>query len=214
MAVRPLNRVALLLLILAASGRTAHAAAPAPSEIRDAEIAMGFDPRGRCPELAHADSQDRSAALVLFIVGPTGVPARASVRSSSGSPSLDQAALDCVARLRYLPAVHAGDGNPMDSWQEIAWKWGRFHGEAAPAAAAPAAIPAAAAGGTASAEARVCLDARGALAQPPAITHSSGDAGMDAAALDAARAAASASAAHGGCLRITVTPEGASHDGR
>jgi len=212
MAVRLLNRAAALLLTLAASSGTAPAAAPAPSEIRDAEIAMGFDPRGRCPELVHADSQDRSATLVLFIVGPTGVPARASVRSSSGSSSLDQAALDCVARLRYLPAVHAGDGNPMDSWQEIAWKWGRFHSEAAPATAAPATIPAAGAGGTAAAEARVCLDAHGVLSQPPVVTHSSGDARMDSAALNAARSVAPASA-HGGCLRITVTPEGASHDG-
>ena len=154
---------------------------------------------------------------MLFLVGPTGVPSRASVRSSSGSPGLDAAAVDCVLKLRFLPAVHSGDGNAVDSWQEIAWKWGRLHDEAAPsaAAAAPVAVTAGPAGaaGPASAEARVCLAPGGAVTQQPAITRSSGDAAVDAAALNAARALAPAPGAHGGCLRITVTPEGPSHDG-
>ena len=196
-------------MTLATWAGTAQGAPPAPAEIRDAEIAMGFDPRGRCPELAQADSQDRSGTLVLFLVGPTGVPSRASVRSSSGTASLDSAAVDCVLKLRFLPAVHSGDGNAVDSWQEIAWKWGRLHAETAPSAAAAAATVAAV---PAAAEARLCLAPGGALSQQPAITRSSGDATVDAAALNAARALAAAPGAHGGCLRVTVSPEGPSHD--
>ena len=224
MSIRFSSPACVVLFALAAWTGTARGAPPAPAEIRDAEIAMGFDPRGRCPELTHADTQDRSAALVLFLVGPTGVPSRLSVSSSSGSPSLDQAAVDCVRKLRFLPAVHSGDGNAIDSWQEIAWKWGRFHTEAAPvAAAAPAAaaaasmpaaaiVPAAAGGRGAPAEVRACFDGAGRLAQEPVITRPSGSSGLDAAALSAARSMQPGNHA-AECLRISVTPEGPSHDG-
>jgi TonB family protein len=203
----------------------ARSAAPAPQVVRDADIAIGFEPKRQCPELTHADAADRTAALVLLLVGPTGVPSRVSVRSSSGVQSLDAAAVSCVQRLRFLPAVRAGDGNAIDSWQEIAWKWGRSHSETATAGATPPAVGTSAtlavgaAPGTAaasaqgSAQARVCLDASGALAQQPAITHSSGDADLDGAALRAARSAAPGSTGRGGCLRVTVTAEGTSHEG-
>lgn len=204
------------LLAAAALASPARSAPPVPDVVRDADIAIGFEPKRECPDLAHADAADRTAALVLLLVGPTGVPSRASIKASSGSQSLDTAAVSCALRLRYLPAVHAGDGNAIDSWQEIAWTWGRLHAEPA-TAAAPA--PAASAAATATmtvvaapgvsplrvAEARVCLDASGAIAQPPAITRSSGDAGLDAAALKAAGSAATAG--HGGCLRVTVAPD-------
>lgn len=203
----------------------ARSAPPVPQVVRDADIAIGFEPKRECPDLAHADAGDRTAALVLLLVGPTGVPSRVSVKSSSGAQDLDAAAVSCVQRLRFLPAVHAGDGSAIDSWQEIAWKWGRFHSETAAAAAAPPAVGAsatlavgatpgvAAATAQGAAEARVCLDASGALAQQPAITHSSGDADLDGAALKAARSTAPGSAGRGGCLRVTVTAEGTSHEG-
>lgn len=209
----------------AALAPPALSAPPVPQVVRDADIAIGFEPKRECPDLTRADAGDRSAALVLLLVGPTGVPSRASVKSSSGAQSLDAAAVSCVQRLRFLPAVHAGDGNAIDSWQEIAWKWGRMHVETAAATAAPPAVgasatlpvsatpgaaPAAAQG---SAEARVCLDASGAVAQQPTISRSSGDADLDGAALRAARSVAPGSTGHGGCLRVTVTAEGASHEG-
>jgi TonB family protein len=198
---------------------------PVPQVVRDADIAIGFEPKRECPDLAHADAADRTTALVLLLVGPTGVPSRVSVKSSSGSQRLDAAAVSCVQRLRFLPAVQAGDGNAIDSWQQIAWQWGRFHSETttaaapAPAVAASATLAVGAAPGAAtataqgSAEARVCLDASGALAQQPAITRSSGDAALDGAALKAARSTAPGSAGRGGCLRVTVTAEGTSHEG-
>jgi TonB family protein len=208
----------------AALSQPARSAPPVPDVVRDADIAIGFEPKRVCPDLTHADAAERTAALVLLLVGPTGVPSRVSVKSSSGSPRLDAAAVSCVQKLRFLPAVHAGDGNAIDSWQEIAWQWGRFHTETATAASAPAATAtatmavgaapgAAAIAAQGSAEARVCLDASGVLAQPPVITRSSGDAGLDATALRAARSAAPASAGRGGCLRVTVTAEGTSHEG-
>ena len=194
----------------------AAAATPATEEIRDATVAMGFDTKTRCPDLMQADAQENAGALVLFVVGPTGVPSRASVKSSSGSPDLDAAAVTCVMHLRFLPMVHAGDGNPISSWQEIAWKWGRFHfvtaGAVAPATStapapslAPAVSPPTAASSRATAtEVRVCVDAAGRLAQDPAITRSSGDSALDAATLRIARSAAGSYPAPG-CVRLTLT---------
>lgn len=176
----------------------AAAAAPPTEEIRDATVAMGFGVKAGCPELMQADAQDGTAALVLFVVGPTGVPSRASVKSSSGSASLDAAAVECVLKLRFLPMVHAGDGTAISSWQEIAWKWGRLH--SAPSAPAPAAVAA----GAASTEVRVCVDASGRPVQDPAVTRSSGDAALDAATLRVARSAAGAYPAPG-CMRLTLS---------
>lgn len=194
-------------------------AAPVTEEIPDATVAMGFGTKTRCHDLMQADSQDGTAALVLFVVGPTGVPSRASIKSPSGSASLDSAAVDCVLQLRFLPMVHAGDGNAISSWQEIAWKWGRFHTEAPAAAAAePRAMASgmvsaqpAAASAVAPAEARVCFDASGRLVQEPAIVRPSGSAPLDAAAVSAARAALPANTP-GGCLRVIISREPASRD--
>lgn len=221
-ACRSISLTCAVFLACIASSGPARSAPPVPQVVRDADIAMGYDAKGRCPELTHADPADRAAALVLFLVGPTGVPSRASIKSSSGSQSLDAAAVSCVSRLRFLPAVHAGDGEAMDSWQEMAWKWGRSHTETAPAAAAAApatataamsiaaTTSAAATAGARPAEARVCLDASGALAQDPVITRSSGDSGLDAAALNAARSASPYRP--GGCLRVLITPDGTAYD--
>jgi len=148
-------------------------------------------------------------------VGPSGVPSQPSIKTSSGSDGLDAAALSCVMKLRFLPAVRAGEGSAMESWQEIAWKWGREHfaqAGTAPAtataamgvaagAAAPAPAPAApqpAAGGV---EVRVCADESGKLTQDPVITRSSGNPGFDAAALRIARSGA---ASLTGCAQLAI----------
>jgi TonB family protein len=135
------------LLALGTRAGPANGAPAVPNDVREASPAIGYDPRGRCPDLMPADPQDGSAALVLLVVGSTGVPSHASIRSSSGSESLDAAAVSCVMRLRFLPAVHAGDGTAMDSWQVIAWKWGRSHTAAPGAAGAGATAVTAATGG-------------------------------------------------------------------
>ena len=184
----------------------AWAGPPAGAELREASVAVGYEPQGRCPGLIQTDVQEPSATLVVLVVGPSGVPSQPSIKSSSGSESLDAAALSCVMKLRFLPAVRAGEGSAMASWQEIAWKWGREHfaqsppaAGSAPAAAIAAPVPAA---GTAAlvvegahpaaagAEVRVCADETGKLTEDAVITRSSGDPGLDQAALRIARSGA------------------------
>jgi TonB family protein len=89
-------------------------------------------------------------------------------------------------KLRFLPAVRAGEGSAMASWQEIAWKWGREHF----AAGAPTPGPAPAAPAVGGAEVRVCADVSGKLTRDPVITRSSGDPALDQAALRIARSGA------------------------
>jgi TonB family protein len=180
---------ATLLTVLAAPVRGAP---PAGAELRDATLAIGYEAKARCPELTQADVTDGSAALVVLVVGPSGVPSQPSIKSSSGSEGLDAAAVSCVMKLRFLPAVRAGEGSAMASWQEIAWKWGRGHGaQSASAAGAvmastvmPGAAPAVAA------EVRVCADETGKLTRDPVLTRSSGDSALDEAALRIARSGA------------------------
>jgi TonB family protein len=191
--------------------------------LREANVAVGYEPKGRCPGLIQSDVQEPSAALIVLVVGPSGVPSQPSIKSSSGSESLDAAALSCVMQLRYLPAVRAGEGSAMASWQEIAWKWGREHLAQGPPASGipPAAAATPGAGGTAAsgssgphaasggAEVRVCADESGKLTQDPVITRSSGDAGLDEAALRIARAGAAyyrpaGATAATGCAQLAI----------
>ena len=218
------------LLGIAALSAPSWGAPPPGAELQDATVAIGYDPKGRCPDLMQTDVQDGSAALVLLVVGPSGVPSQPSIKSSSGSSDLDAAAVSCVMKLRFLPAVQAGDGSAVASWQEIAWKWGRGHAaQSAPAstatatlaaggtlaavapaaAAAAAASPGAARATNTSPEVRVCADESGKLTRDPAITRSSGDSGLDAAALRIAQAGApyyrpAGAAEVTGCAQLTI----------
>jgi len=211
--------------LLTVPGMPAWGAPPAGAELREASVAVGHESRERCPGLIQTDVQEPSAALVVLVVGPSGVPSQPSIKSSSGSESLDAAAIGCVMKLRFHPAVRAGEGSAMASWQEIAWKWGRGYGAQSPAAAAAAvaaaaptiataagpappgsAGPSAASGG---AEVRVCADESGRLAGDPIITRSSGDSGLDEAALRIARSGApyyrpSGAAAVSGCAQLAI----------
>ena len=210
---------------LAGLAVAARAGPPAGAELREANVAVGYEPRGRCPGLIQTDVQEPSAALIVLVVGPSGVPSQPSIKSSSGSESLDAAALSCVMKLRYLPAVRAGEGSAMASWQEIAWKWGREHLAQGPpssgippaaAAAATAGVGGAAVTGSSAphaasggAEVRVCADESGKLTQDPVITRSSGDAGFDEAALRIARAGAAyyrpaGATAVSGCAQLAI----------
>lgn len=207
---------------LAGLAAAAWAGPPAGAELREASVAVGYEPGGRCPGLIQTDVQEPSAALVVLVVGPSGVPSQPAIKSSSGSDSLDAAAIGCVMKLRFLPAVRAGEGSAMASWQEIAWKWGREHlAQSAPAAAlTPAAATAAVVGAavsgpsgphpaTGDAEVRVCADERGRLTQDPIITRSSGDSGLDQAALGIARSGApyyrpAGATAVTGCAQLAI----------
>jgi len=60
-------------------------AAPAANDLRAARLGWGSDPAKRCPELRQTVAQEGAVAVMQFMVGPTGVPSRASIHSSSGS---------------------------------------------------------------------------------------------------------------------------------
>jgi TonB family protein len=232
----PVGRALNLLLVLIAAVHAvpilaqSRSSQPPKDGIASASIALRYDLTRHCPELRQTALDDPGAAVVVFRVGPSGVPSQPSIRSSSGSPDLDAAASSCVMRLRFNPRVRAGEGSAMESWQQAAWKWAHpshpngtaaapppLPAPAVPAPAVPAtgAATAAAARPAAASVVRVCVDEGGRLAQDPTLVSSSGDAGFDAAALRIARsgsgyyraAGASGGATAAGCLQLTLGPD-------
>ena len=224
-----LTGAVLVALGAAAAGTAATATPGIQDNILQAHVALAYNAPKRCPDLRPAAPSDTTAAVVIFRVGPSGVPSETSIRASSGSAALDSAAVSCVMNLRFQPATSFGEGSPIASWQQIGWKWAnaQAHPEgaavaaggtatAAALAAAKSAAPGAAAAGTGGdgrAEVRVCVDASGALTQGPTLTHSSGDAAFDQAALGIARSGAgyyrpAASSGTSGCLRVTIRTDG------
>ena len=221
-------------LLLAAQSHLAIAqgksGAPAV-ELPAARFPLGVDPAKRCPELRRTNAEEGAVVVVQFLVGPTGVPSKASVRESSGSESFDAAATSCVQKLHFLPATRIGDGTAIESWQQLALK------SAAPAGAPQTARCDQAGTGQAGesgnsavvADAReatdrqreqpgpmaakagvcVCVDETGKVAQPPVLTNSSGIPGFDKAALELSSAAHYRPASSGGkpapgCFRFKV----------
>jgi len=202
-------------LMFAPSGAAAaqnKSDAPPAGSMLSARLAWGSDPAKRCPELRNAVVEEGAVAVLQFVVGPTGVPSRASVRQSSGSEGFDAAALSCVPKLHFQAATRFGDGVAVESWQQFGLK------AAAPANAPQIARcdPASSGQGSAAAQnsvvvaevpqnnegrraqpgpetARagvcVCVDESGKITQTPVITSSSGIAGFDKAALELSAAA-------------------------
>jgi TonB family protein len=165
---------------------------PVPENPLRAQTALGFSLRTRCPDLRITDAG--TVAVVVFWLPSSGIPSHISIKSSSGSDALDSATINCVSRLRFAAATTLGDGNPIDSWQQIALSWTSRASE--PIIAAPAEKTANAklddAGGQSnSVTVRACVDEAGKLQQNPTIIHSSGMASLDQAA---ERIAASGSA--------------------
>jgi TonB family protein len=182
-------------LLTAQSNICAAQNAPTGASISQARVAWTSDPARRCPDLRIAD--DGAVAVVVFLVSSGGVPSRASIKSSSGSEALDAAALNCVMKLKFQPATRVGEGVPVDSWQAMAWRWVSRPSQASTPqpqnANAPVATPEAAVAGRPEnspfkeVEVRVCSDAAGKLVQDPSIIHSSGDTGLDQAAVKIAK---------------------------
>ena len=173
---------------------------PPAQNLPEARPAPLYNPVSRCPRVRIAD--EGTIAVVAFVVGSTGVPSQGSISRSSQSKDLDDAALECVMKLRYLPSVRVGEGTPMDTWQQLGWRWTQQPqaGAAAGTAAAGAAVAGAAvdapiaaaagSGGTPAVrpvELRVCADQAGRLSQDPTIVQSSGDPGLDQAAVRIAK---------------------------
>jgi TonB family protein len=177
---------------------------PPPGATLEARVAPFVSLSSRCPDLHVTDDED--AAVVVFMVNVVGTPSKVSLRTSSGSADLDNAAVACVPRMRFQPATHMGDAAAFDSWQQIGLKWARpsqhtgvavgtsvaAAATAATAVTAPAAPSRAAAAASAPAggavELRVCANDKGQLTQDPTIAKSSGNADIDAAAVRIAKA--------------------------
>jgi TonB family protein len=182
--------------------------APGSNDALQAHVAWAFNPLKRCPDLRVAP--DGTAAVVVFRVARNGAPSQVAIKSSSRSEALDAAAVDCVLKLRFDPATRIGDGEPIDSWQEIAWRWASQEHQTNPAEpataaagsqanqqssaamAAPAGTDRTVSQGAAHSQdrseaVRVCADGAGKLLQDPTILRSSGNPGFDAAALGIAR---------------------------
>lgn len=198
-----------LLLVGAIASAAASAPTAPPAPASQARFALTSNPARRCPELRTATEGDREVAVVVFLVGPSGVPTRPSVTTPSGSQELDAAAVSCVLKLRFQPATRLGDGTAVESWQQMGWKWApaeRPTGAATPSPAAapalgamPAPLPAAAAAAPAAAvtsgavpaesraEVRVCVDANGKVTEEPKLIRASGDSRFDAAAVNIAK---------------------------
>ena len=170
-----------------------------------AQTSLGFNPNTRCPDLRMADDGNR--AVIVFWLPKNGIQSQISVKSSSGSNALDSAAISCVSKLRFASATRVGDGEPIDSWQEIAFRWAnpgnadetramssqnpasQVSRSSEPIAGAPAQIDS---GGQAnSVTVHVCVDEKGRLEKDPTVVHSSGMTSLDRAAV---RIAASGSA--------------------
>jgi TonB family protein len=165
---------------------------PVPENPLHAQTTLGFNPKTRCPDLRITDAG--TMAVVVFWLPRSGIPSHISIKSSSGSNALDSATISCVSRLRFAAATTLGDGDPIDSWQQIALSWASRASE--PIAGAPAEITANAKqddsrGQAYSVTVHVCVDEAGKLEQDPTIVHSSGMASLDQAAV---RIAASGSA--------------------
>jgi TonB family protein len=198
-------RVTLTCLVLS-TPLDIHAAQipPIPDNPQRAQTYLRFDPKTRCPDLRVAD--EGTIAVVVFWLPRVGAPSRISIKSSSGSNALDSAATGCVSKLRFAPATTLGTGDPIDSWQQIAFRWANqgnvdeprampaenplsgASGASKPVAGAPAQTAAHArqddSGGQAnSVTVHVCVDATGRLLQEPTIVHSSGNASVDQAAV-------------------------------
>ena len=160
--------------------------APVPENPLRAQTLLGFNLKTRCPDLRIVDGGTKS--VVVFWVPKRGIQSQISLKTSSGSDELDSAAISCVSKLRFAPLTTPGDGEPADSWQQIALSWADQ-----PTAAALARIPVNAkqddSGGQGnSVTVHVCADEQGKLEREPAIVQSSGVATLDQAAVKIAAA--------------------------
>jgi TonB family protein len=168
---------------------------PVPDNPIRAQTSFGYNSTTRCPDLRMAD--EGTIAVIVFWLPSSGTPSHISIKSSSGSNALDSAAISCVSRLRFAAATRLGDGEPIDSWQQIAFRWAN-QGKAdetramtsqnllsggAPAQMAANARQDNSAGDANSVTVRVCVDKTGRLEQDPTIVHSSGMASLDQAAV-------------------------------
>lgn len=207
-----------IIICLVAGGSTDIYAAqipPVPEHPQWAQTSLGFNPRTRCPDLRMDD--EGAITVVAFWLSRGGVASRIFVKSSSGSNALDSAAVGCVSKLKFAPATTPGTGDPVDSWQAVAFRWAdQVQTDQTRTSAAPAARATAGqsdSGGRAdSVIVHVCADETGNLKQDPTVVHSSGVPSLDQAAVKIARSGSAyyrpSSSANestaSGCAQLTI----------
>jgi TonB family protein len=154
---------------------------PVPEHPPWAQTPLGFNPKTRCPDLRMSD--EGTAAVVVFWLSRSGVASQITVKSS-GSQTLDSAAVGCVSKLRFAPATTLGTGDAVDSWQQVAFRWadqGRTDETHTPGAAPKGQDDSN--GRANGVTVHVCADETGKLKGDPTIVHSSGVASVDQAAV-------------------------------
>lgn len=100
----------------AGAQQSSEARAPArPTEIAPALRAATYlrNPPPRYPLAARRAGQEGTVTLKVLVTRE-GLPARVDVEKTSGSPSLDQAALEAVKGWRFAPARRGAE--PIESW--------------------------------------------------------------------------------------------------
>jgi TonB family protein len=203
---------------------------PIPEHPVLAQTFLGINIKSRCPDLRVADEGTR--VVVVFWVPRRGAHSQITVRSSSGSNELDAAAVECVTKLKFAPLTTIGDGEPVDSWQQIAFRWAERSSAEAPRAAnvptptavatPPAQVPAGKPSEPVSHANRVtvhvCTDEKGKLQGEPLVVQSSGVASIDQAAVKIASAGSpyyrpnpAPNAPGSGCAQLTIEFEGNRH---
>lgn len=96
--------------------------AAAPGSMTPAHMVPESDLQRDCPYPAEAQKRhEEGVTKVRIDTDATGLLTNASVLASSGSAQLDAAALECVKKARFAPAMRGGV--PISSVSEIAWKW-------------------------------------------------------------------------------------------
>lgn len=185
---------------------------PPPDNPMHAQTSLGYSVKSRCPDLRITDEGIK--AVVVFWLPRGGMQSQMSLKTSSGSNELDAAAISCVSKLRFAAATRTGDGESIDSWQQIALRWAER--ASPPTTTAPAQTPVNARQDESgvqgnSVTVHVCVDETGKLAQEPAIVQSSGVATEDQAAVKIAAAGAayyrpqnSSSKPPSGCAQLAI----------
>jgi periplasmic protein TonB len=102
--------------------KPAAAPAPAPPPVTQAKIAPGVNLANLCPyPSASRRLGEAGSVVILFYVTANGRATEAKVESSSGFPRLDEAAVSCLRKGRYVASTVGGQA--VDSWQRIRWTW-------------------------------------------------------------------------------------------
>lgn len=94
----------------------------APPPVTQAKIAPGVNLANLCPYPSAARRLGEAGSVViLFYITSQGKATEAKVESSSGFPRLDEAAVTCLRKGRFVPSTVGGQAT--DSWQRIKWTW-------------------------------------------------------------------------------------------